>query len=126
MTKLFNFFKRIKNMIEIGGKYYKGNNVQIKNNQVWIDGVLVESENKGMVINISSDIEQLNIETSNNIRIGNINSKEIKIAGSLNCDNIDANNISIGGSCNCDDIKGEIKVKGSLNCDNIIGNITKL
>ena len=108
----------------INGKSYKGNNLSISGNKVYIDGKLVtdedteSSEKIQITIEEGAQIETFEIdgdaEINGNVS-GNVN------AGTINCNDIKGN-ASAGGSIRCDDIGGNASSGGSIRCDDIGGN----
>lgn len=95
------------NKIVINGKEIEcnGNNICIKNNEIYIDGISVAEANDNSTVYIYGDV-------------GSIECK-----GSVNCNNVKGN-VKASGSVNCDDISGNVNCGGSVNCDAIGGDIT--
>jgi hypothetical protein len=106
------------------GKTYKGNNISIINNKVYIDDKLIEDEDSTSLdkINITfteGSFDKIEVDGDVDIKgnvIGNVSAN-----GSINCNDI-SGNASSGGSMNCDDISGNASSGGSMSCDDISGN----
>ena len=102
------------NKIIINGKEIKcdGNNVQVINNKVYVDGKIISEEaTKKSDIYVYGDVE--NIECEGSVECDNVKGN-IKAGGSINCDNV-GGDISCGGSVNCDEIRGNVNAGGSIN-----------
>ena len=108
-----------KGAIKVNGKTYKGKDIKIVNDKVWVDGVEVEGD-LGPKISIVGDIVNLTCDESVDVQ-GNVG--EVKAKGSVNCGDV-TGNVESGGSCNCDDIEGDLNANGSVNCDSVGGGIT--
>jgi hypothetical protein len=110
-------------MIRVNGKTYSGNNIQMVNGKVIIDGKEVgeKSKEQDFVITIEKGaIVNLNCDESVTVN-GNV--MNIVAQKNINCDKVKGS-ITAGGNVNCDDVGGNIEAGGNVNCDNVKGNIT--
>lgn len=101
------------NTININGKNYNGNNIEIRNGVVKIDGVVQKDDSAKGAVEIrvlSGQVGHLDTDLSVNCNgvVGNINA-----GGSVNCDDV-AGNVTAGGSVNCDDVGGDVCAGGSV------------
>lgn len=99
-------------MITINGKTYNGNNVQVINNQVWIDGILQD------------DCNSQNSPKEINITVENCNINTIKCDNNVNIIGMISGDVNAGGSIRCHDINGNVNAGGSIHCNNIGGNVS--
>lgn len=93
--------------ISINGKTYNGNNIQIRNGVVTIDGVVQKDDSAKNAVEIrvlEGDITSLRTDLS------------------VNCNNVGM--VHAGGSVNCDDVRGDVNAGGSVNCDRVGGSVT--
>lgn len=107
-------------MVIINGKRFKGNNLTIKNNKVYIDGKLVEDdvvEEKNITINIEGDIEKVKVDNCNLITVngdcGSISTTngDVKTLG-----NINGNVSTTNGNVRASTISGDVStVNGDIN-----------
>jgi len=122
--------------ISIGGKTYKGNNISITNNEIYVDGVKQENDlSKLKEINIiiekDSMVQGISSSCSLNIKgdvVGNViadgyvecNNVEgnVQTDGSIRCNNI-GYNANAGGSLRCGDIRGNANAGGSIKANKI-------
>lgn len=98
-------------MIKINGKTYFGNNIQISNNRVIIDGLDVSGDHKDskeISIQVEGNIENLSVDYAKSILVnGNVNSLK-----------------SGSGDVDCKDVTGDIKTgSGDIECGNVGGGI---
>jgi hypothetical protein len=102
------------NTIQINGRIYNGNNVEIRNGVIKIDGVVQTDESAKDALEIrvlSGVIGQLDTDLSVNCGdvVGNV-----RAGGAVNCDDVGGHVIA-GGSVNCDDVGGSVTASGSVN-----------
>lgn len=97
--------------ISINGRSFEGNDIQIFNDRIIIDGVDV-TENDGKA---ATGI--VKIEIKGNV-LGDATS-----GGSMNCGNIGGNARS-NGSMNADNITGNAQSGGSMKCGKVGGSVT--
>lgn len=118
---MFSFkFKKDKpmNTISVNGRTFSnlsGNNIEIRNGVVKIDGVVQENiDAKGvMEIRVVGTLTNLTTDASVNC---NAVTGNVSAGGSVNCDDI-GGNVSAGGSVNCDDVGGNVVAGGSVRCN---------
>lgn len=101
------------NNIIINGKSYtvKGNNVEVRNSTLYVDGVKVTEELSGTV-NIEFIGELANLKADGSVRCDDVGG-DVSAGGSVNCDDV-GKNVNAGGSVNCDDIQGSAYAGGSI------------
>jgi hypothetical protein len=109
-------------MIKINGKSYQGNNVSIINNKVYIDGVLqndsVDSNSKQIYITIEGNIEKLEVDNCDEIKVnGDVNVLDTK-NGNVVCKNVHGDVTSKNGNIVCTQINGNVETKNG----NVIRN----
>ncbi len=120
-----SFFKKIKDkfitniemsqyssnsIISVNGKTYSGNSCELINDELYIDGKLVDNiDDKEITINITGDVETLkttsgkvtvNGDVKNNVRTM---SGDVKIKG-----NVSGNINTMSGDVRCKDIGGNV------------------
>jgi hypothetical protein len=101
--------------VTVNGKTYVGNNIQIRNGEVRIDGKLQGDKVSGVVeLKVTGEIGSLDTDASVNMN-GTIRGN-VSAGGSVNADNI-GGSVSAGGSVNCDDVGGRVSAGGSVICD---------
>ena len=92
----------------INGKSFsvdKGQNVQIQNGKVIVDGKeVVDTGAHILEVVVKGDLVNLHAD------------------GSVSCDNVKGY-VQAGGSVQCDDVGGDVKAGGSVNCDRVNGSI---
>lgn len=97
--------------ITINGKTYKGNNVSVINNAVWIDGKKVEEKDQTIVgIKLEGDVQ--NVHSDVGVNCGDVKGN-VTCNGSVTCDRVEGNVVA-DGSVICDKVYGSIKAKGSV------------
>lgn len=96
--------------VSINGKTYAGNNVHIKQNKVFVDGIEVECEDK--VINISINGDVGNVDTL---------SGDVVITGNAKSVNTTSGDVRIGRDVTGDveTVSGDVDVRGDIE-----GNVT--
>lgn len=115
---IFSMFKN-KNKITINGKSYdvSGNNISVKNDSIYVDGILVESGLSGDVkVEFTGDLANLDCTTAtiNGNVTGDVDGTTIScgnISGSVDGTTINCGNIGgdvDGTTINCGDIKGNV------------------
>ncbi|QPK89854.1 hypothetical protein IEN91_05295 [Bacillus velezensis] len=108
-------------MLQINGKSYSGNNITVVNNQVYIDGELVDDLNKEKKIEVTvlNNVDKIISDQSINIK-GNITGT-IEARLNINCGKVNGD-VAAGNNVNCDDISGNATAGNNINCDEIGGN----
>lgn len=103
-------------MITVNGITYHGDNVTIKNNQVWVDGIRQfdgkEIDEKIINITIDSNIENLHIDNCDKIKItGDCGSVVSKNGNIQTKGNVHGDVISKNGNIVCRDVNGNVETK---------------
>lgn len=112
--------------INISGRVFQGNDVQIFNDRIFVDGIdVTEQDGKpatGIVkIEVTGDVKIVKCDRNLEIK-GNVNG-DAKAGGSLNCGDIKGNAES-SGSLRADNIGGNARSGGSMNCGKVAGSVT--
>lgn len=119
--------------IKIGGVSVTGNNIEIRNGVVTVDGVVIEGvqNTSGASISTGGAVEVRvlegrveNLKADGSIVAANVEGS-VQAGGSVNCDAVDGS-VSAGGSVNCDDVRGNVSAGGSVSCDDVGGNVTAM
>lgn len=101
--------------VTINGKTYKGNNISVVNDKVYIDGKLLDQaspDGQGILhVHVTGTLH--NLETDASVVAQNI-AGTVQAGGSVNCDNV-GGNVQAGGSVSCDDVQGNVMAGGSVN-----------
>lgn len=104
-----NFFdSKSNNKVSINGKTYIGNNVTMKGNKIYVDGVEQHKDEKVINIIINGDLNLTNLE---GVIISNITVKG-NVIGSIKTTSGDINCISVNGSVVT--VSGDVKVLGDI------------
>lgn len=112
----------------IGGVKVTGNNIEIRNGTVIVDGVVVSgvqtaagsplSGNNAVEVRVLEGRVE-NLKADGSINAGNVEG-DVQAGGSVNCDAVKGS-VNAGGSVNCDDVGGNVSAGGSVSCDDIHG-----
>lgn len=99
-------------MININGVSYVGNNINIVNGKVTIDGKNINDLEKATVleINVTGDLVSLTSDMS--VTCQNVLGS-VSAGGSIQCNNVGAN-VSAGGSVTCMNVGGSVTAGGSI------------
>lgn len=101
------------NKIEINGKVYIGNNVDLIGRTLYINGIKQESNLSGIVeVRVLEGVID-NLTTDASVSCHNVNG-DVKAGGSVNCANVQGD-VKTGGSVNCGSVAGSVKAGGSVN-----------
>ena len=119
--------------ITIGGVKVTGDNIEIRNGKVIVDGVEFDGvmNTAGVSITNGGTLEVRVLEG----RLGNL-----RADGSIHCENVEgsvnaggsvhANNVTgnanAGGSVTCGDVGGNASAGGSVKCGDVRGNVTAM
>lgn len=111
--------------ISINGRNFEGNDIQIFNDRIFVDGIDVTDQDgkavTGIVkIEITGDVKVVKCDRALEIK-GNVNG-DAKSGGSLNCGDITGNAES-SGSLNAGNIGGNARSGGSMNCGKVAGSV---
>lgn len=98
----------MKAIFNINGGNFEGSNLQIKNKKIYIDGKLIEIEDKVINITVNGNIESLKVDSCDSIDIvGNVGSCDAKNG-----------NVKITG-----DVLGDVEtMNGNVKCNILQGN----
>lgn len=100
----------------LGGRTFRGNNINITNNRITIDGkdVTDEYDTKPtgiLEIRITEGIIG-NLTTDANVNAGNITGN-VDAGGNISCDNV-GGNVTAGGNVSCGNVSGSVKAGGNI------------
>lgn len=122
--------------VSIGGVRVTGNNIEIKNGVITVDGIVVDGVTNTSGVSISAggstqivEVRVLegrveNLKADGSINAGSVEGS-VQAGGSVNCDAVKGS-VSAGGSVNCDDVGGNVSAGGSVTCDDVQGNVTAM
>lgn len=119
--------------INIGGVQVTGNNIEIRNGKVIVDGVVIEGVNNTNGVSISGggvlEVRVLegrveNLKADGSITCGNVEGSA-NAGGSVRCDDVKGN-ANAGGSITCGDVGGNASAGGSVKCGDVRGNVTAM
>lgn len=105
-------------MIQINGRTYVGNNIQIKNDTVIIDGVVQEKGLSG-ILEIKVEGNLVNLQADNNVTIhgdvlGNVDAGN---NATINGDVL--NNVDAGNNVTAETIKGKVDAGNNVSAINM-------
>ncbi len=117
---MFKNFKGKMNGVDIVGR-----SVTVVNGQVFVDDVDVTPDAKNITIEITGDVENLNVDTCRQVTInGNAQTVETA-AGDDRCHDVNGPVETISGDIKCGNVQGNVKtVSGDVECDNVGGNVS--
>lgn len=108
-------------MITINGKSYKGKNVRISNNKVYIDGKLQDDkdiqESKQIFIEVHGDLSILDVDVCENISVSGETGLVKTVNGDIICKDIAGDVTTVNGDVRANIING--------NCKTVNGDISK-
>ncbi|MCY7865940.1 hypothetical protein P8918_13055 [Bacillus spizizenii] len=102
------------NTVIINGKSISvsGNNIDVINDKVYVDGKLVEEGLSGQV-DIAFEGDLANLRTGGSATINGDVKGDIDAGGSVNCGNVNGM-VDSGGSVNCGNVGGDVDAGGSI------------
>ena len=101
--------------LTINGETFKGDHIKCVNNQVWVDGKLVEhGEVLGPTLDIHVTGGLASLVADGSVVCGDVGSN-VSAGGSVKCDVV-GGNVSAGGSIKCHEITGNVSAGGSVKC----------
>lgn len=123
---MFNFSKKSKNNISINGVNYEveGNNITMKNNKLYVDGVLVNTIEKlqgDVKIIFEGDLANLKTDGAATVN-GNVKGY-VDSGGSANISGSVGSYVDAGGSVNCGSVNGKVDAGGSVTCGSVAGKV---
>lgn len=119
--------KEIMNTIKINSLNYSGNNITIINDRVIIDGVDVTPNTKNITIEVTGNLDKLQVGACKSITInGDVNHLSSS-SGEVSCDNIRGNVETVSGDIEVDYINGSVEtVSGDVHSTSIAGDVKTL
>jgi len=97
-------------MININGKSYSGNNVTIKNNKIYIDGVNQTPVNDKVInITVDGNISKLDVDECEQIIVHGDCSKVSTMSGDVKCGNVTGNVKTMSGDVECGNVGGDVE-----------------
>lgn len=114
------------NIFKMNGSIIRGRRIDIRNDQVFIDGKNVSRE-VGKPANGILEIRVLEgvieeLKTDASVVCGEVRGS-LEAGGSISARSV-AGNASAGGAVNCKDVGGNVSAGGSVTCDAVGGNIS--
>lgn len=114
-------------MIKINGKTYFGNNIQVSNNKVIIDGVDVTGDHKDskeISIQVEGNIDTLSVDYAKTVLVnGNVNSLKSG-SGDVECKDVTGNLKTGSGDIECGNVGGGIETgSGDVKCGTVGGSV---
>lgn len=107
------------NRITVNGKTYEvsGNNVQVKNNQIFVDGKLISDETKSGSLTIEWQGPAANIQADGSVHCGNVEG-DVDAGGNVVCGQ--ASYVGAGGNVTAGDVTGNIEAGGNISCGKVM------
>ena len=108
----------------VNGKTYtvSGNNISVKNGNVYVDGKLI-SENKGSeVVKIEWKGPLASLKSDVSVSVDGDIHGNVDAGGSVNCKDV-GKDVNAGGSITCANVNGNVDAGGSVTCANVSGSI---
>lgn len=94
-----------------------GNNITIRNGEIYVDGKLYEDElPQSVTVIVEGDCNNLNVSGSVEVRGSSAN---IDCGGSVTVGGDVHGDIDCGGSVHCGDISGNVDAGGSIHCKGV-------
>lgn len=119
--------KKIKIMaIVIGSKVYSGNNITISNNEVYIDGKKVSTDDeKNITIEVNGNVNEIKVDSCQRVTVNGDAGFVKTLSGDIDCRNVEGGVQTVSGNVSCGDIGGSVStVSGNVKHKKIsIGNI---
>lgn len=112
------------NRISINGvDIVGGRNISIKNGRVIVDGNDVTPESKNITIEVSGNVETLDVGSANTIKISGDCANVESQSGDIICGNVTGDVRSTSGDIDCENLKGDAStISGNISCHIIEGN----
>lgn len=115
--------------ITINGKDYHGNNVTMRDGNVYIDGNLVGGDGpvrlapfgeKRVRIEVEGVLQSLTVHHGD-VECGAV-AGDVRCDGSVTCKDVQGN-VQAGGSARCDGVGGSVNAGGSVQCGAVGGGV---
>ena len=120
--------KQFMNTIKINSQTYSNSNsIVIVNDKVYIDGVDVTPNTKNITIEVTGNLEKLNVGACKSIIVhGDVTDLDTT-SGDVNCGNVKGNINSTSGDVCADAVHGNVEtVSGDVDANTITGNVETL
>lgn len=112
--------------ITIGNVTYHGNNISIINGRVIIDGKDVTPDGKQITINVTGDIQELNVDSCDKVTVtGNVGSLktstgDVEVDGNVGSLNTSTGDVEVNGN-----VEGDLESQnGDISCQNVGGSVS--
>lgn len=114
-------------MIRINNNDYAGRSISISGNRIIVDGKDITEDhrdNKAITINVTGDLDSLDVDYCDKIEIsGNVN-KARTGSGDINCANITNGAQTGSGDIECESISGDVQTgSGDVKATTITGSV---
>lgn len=107
--------------ITINGQTFSGNNIQLKDGRLIIDGEDIGTDGSRVLeIHVYGDVE--NVTSDKSVSVTGRVLNNVEAGGSVSASDI-GGDVKANGSVNCDDVKGSVYANGSVNCDDVGGEV---
>lgn len=112
------------NRISINGvDIVGGRNISIKNGKVIVDGNDVTPESKNITIEVTGNVETLDVGSANTIKISGDCANVESQSGDIICGNVSGDVRSTSGDIDCENVRGDTStISGDISCHTIEGN----
>lgn len=106
----------------VNGKTYRGQNVSIINDEVFVDGQRVEGSDEGRIVRvvIEGDVSLVECDASVEVR-GNVEG-DVRAGGSVNCKAV-GGDVHATSNVNCKAVVGSVRAGGNVNCKAVGGSV---
>ena len=106
------FIKRIKGgIIQINDKTFKGSTMVIQNNQVIIDGIVVDDpifESRTINIQINGDVGEIYTEAADVTVSGSVTGDVETASGKISCGDVQGDATTMSGDIKCGVVHGDV------------------
>lgn len=111
----------INGKITVNGKTYKGNDVSVKNNEIYIDGKLVDKATT-IEITINGDVGKIDNGAGDITINGNVTGNVSNDVGDIKCGNVGGNISNDVGDIECGNVEGKVSTSvGDVRRKKILG-----
>jgi hypothetical protein len=98
--------------VTINGKSYIGDNIRVENNEVFIDGKMVDHGEQNKILEVKVEGGLANLEADGSVVCNDVHGT-VQAGGSVTCDKV-TGTVQAGGSVTCDDVGGNVMAGGSV------------